>query len=175
MRFWHWIFLCFTVVCLSSCGFQLRGSAPLSPPLKILYIQTADPYGQLTRNLRDYLTMSGVELTDTPSHASTILHIINETQSQQLLSVSGTQQTRQYSLVLAVTFEILNPKGSVLMPPTTLSENRTFTTLSDQILGGTNEQNTLYQQMRIAIIYDIMSRLSSREVTKMLMEPKKHP
>jgi len=167
--------LCFVILGLSGCGFQLRGSAPLSPPLKKLYIETADPYGPLTRNLRDYLTMSGVEITNTPQEAFTVLHIISETQNQQLLSVSGLQQTRQYNLTLSVTFEVANPKGIILMPPLTLSENRVFTTMSDQILGGTNEQNTLYQQMRLAIIYDIMSRLSSRDVTVLLTEPKKTP
>ena len=159
-------------LCLTSCGFQLRGAAPLSPPLKRMYIKTVDPYGQLTHNLRDYLTLSGVELTDTPQAASTVLQIISETPSQQLLSVNASQQTRQYNLILSVTFEITTPAGAVLMPPTTLSESRTFTTLSDQILGGTNEENTLYQQMRLAIVYDIMNRLSSKDVVGMLTAQK---
>lgn len=160
----------FITLCLSSCGFQLRGATPLSPPLKKMYIQTNDPYGQLTHNLHDYLTLSGVELTDTPQTASTVLHIISENQSQQLLNVNASQQTRQYNLVLSVTFEITTPGGLVLMPPITLSENRTFTTLSDLILGGTNEENTMYQQMRLAIVYDIMNRLSSKDVTHLIME-----
>lgn len=161
-----------TVMCLSSCGFQLRGAVALTPPLKKLYIQTDNPYGVLTQNLRESLKLSGVELTNNPHDALTILHIISETQSQVLLSVSGLQQTRQYNLSLAVTFELTNPKGVVLMPPLTLTENRTLTTESDQILGGTNEQNTLYQQMQLAIIYDIMNRLSSRDVASFLTEHK---
>lgn len=165
--------LCLILMGLSGCGFQLRGEAPLSPPLKRLYIQTADPYGVLAHNLRDYLRRAGVELTDTPEQALTVLHIINESQTQQLLSVSGLQQTRQYSLTLSVTFEVTNPKGVVLVPQSTLTETRTLTTLSDLILGATNEQNTLYQQMRLSIIYDIMNRLSSRDVTTLLMGPKK--
>lgn len=176
--FVHWLrpwMLCLTVLCLSSCGFQLRGAVTLSPPLQRLYIQTADPYGVLTHNLHESLKLSGVELTNKPEDALTILHIISETQSQVLLSVSGLQQTRQYNLILAVTFELTNPKGVVLMPPLTLTENRTLTTQSDQILGGTNEQNTLYQQMQLAIIYDIMNRLSSRDVTNLLTEQKIKP
>lgn len=164
----------FTAICLTSCGFQLRGAVSLSPPLKKMF-KTTDPYGPLTHNLRDYLTLSGVELTDTPQTATTVLHIISEVPSQQLLSVSGSQQTRQYSLLLAVTFEVTTPAGAVLMPSITLTENRTFTTLSDQILGGTNEQNTLYQQMRLAIVYDIMNRLSSKDVTNLLTKQASAP
>ena len=155
---------------LSACGFHLRGEAPLSPSLKNLYIQTADPYGALTRNLRVYLKTSGVELTDSPQSARTILHIISDTQSQQLLSVSGLQQTRQYNLLLTVVFEVTTPKGTILVPPQTLTESRILTTLSDQILSSTNEQTTLYQQMRLAIVYDIINRLSSHDVTNLLMD-----
>lgn len=169
------LFVCILCCCLSACGFQLRGTAQLSPPLKKLYIQTANPYGQLTRNLKESLQTSGVEVVDSPQSATTILNIINETEGRQLLSVSGTQQTRIYNLTLSVDFEVTSPKGAVLVPALTLAENRTFTTASDLILGGTNEQNILYQQMRQAIVYDIMNRLSSREVTTILMESKKHP
>lgn len=160
--------------CLTSCGFQLRGSTPLSPALQELYIKTADPYGELTRYLREYLRMSGVHLAATPQEATTLLVILNEQQSQQLLSVSGTQQTRQYNLFLVVTFMVTDPKGVVLVPPQAVSEVRTLTTVSDQILGGSNEQTTLYQQMRQAIVYDIMNRLGSRDVSFLLMERKKH-
>ncbi len=166
--------ICF-ITSLFGCGFQLRGASTLSPPLKKLYIQTDDPYGALTHGLREYLIASGVDLTNTAQEASTVLHIISENQNQQLLSVSGTQQIRQYNLILAVTFEVTNPKGIVLMPSLTLTESRTFTTTSDQILGGTNEQNILYQQMRLAMINDIMNRLGSRDVTTLLMDTKKKP
>lgn len=171
----RFMLLCLFTISLSGCGFQLRGATPLSPPLKQLYIETANPYGALTRNLRDYLKTSGVELTDTRNDALTVLHIINESQTQQLLSVSGLQQTRQYSLSLSVTFEVTSPKGKVLMPATTVVESRLLTSLSDQILASSNEQTTLYQQMRLAIVYDIMNRLGSRDVTTLLTEPRKSP
>ncbi len=169
------IFSLCAAICLSGCGFQLRGSEPLNPQFQEIYIKTTDPYGQLTRNLHDYLQMSGAHVTDTQEAATTVLNIISETQSQVLLSVSGTQQTRQYNLILTVVFDVLNAKGVMLVPPQTLSETRAFTTLSDQILGGSNEQNTLYQQMRQAIIYDIINRLESRDIADMLDNHRKNP
>lgn len=175
MRLLRLILLSLIVMCLCSCGFQLRGTAPLSPPLKRIYIQTTDPYGALAHNLRDYFRMSNVDVTTSPEDALTVLHIISETQSQALLSVSGLQQTRQFSLTLSVTFEVTSPKGAVLMPPITLTENRMLTTQSDLILGSTNEQATLFQQMRLAMIYDIMNRLSSRDVALLLTQEKKKP
>src|SRR6266446_4020830 len=73
--------------CLASCGFHLRGQPPLAPSLKYLYIQTKDPYGQLTKYLKQYLKMSGVAVVDSSSEASTTLEILSEHQADQLQSV----------------------------------------------------------------------------------------
>lgn len=153
---------------LSSCGFHLRGSMPLSPPLQRLYLKTQSPYGELTHNLQQYLKMSGVYLADSPQDASTVLDIISETTSQQLLGVSGTQQTRQYNLTLNVSFQVTDPKGNVLVAPVTLTQSRTLPINANQILAGSNEATALYQQMRRAIVFDIMNRLSSQEITYLL-------
>jgi LPS-assembly lipoprotein len=160
------ILLIFT--CLISCSFHPRGTIALSPSLQQLYLKTNNPYGQLAQNLRNYFTMSGIELTSSPNNANLILDIIKENESQQLLSVSGTQQTRQYNLIYTVVFQVITPKGALVIPPQTLSETRAFTTISDQILGGTNEATMLYQQMRRAIVYDMMNRLSSQEMTALI-------
>lgn len=155
---------------LTSCGFKLRGPVPLAPSLHNLYIQTADPYGQLTHNLKQYLKSSGVHLTSSAEEADTILNIVNEQTGQTLLSVGGTQQTRQYNLTLSVTFQITNRKGIVLILPQTLLQSRTIPIQSNQVLGGSNEANNLYRQMRQAIVYDMINRISSHEVTQILMK-----
>jgi LPS-assembly lipoprotein len=156
---------------LTGCGFHLRGQVPLAPPLKKIYLQTDDPYGQLSRNLRQYLKYSGAELTDSPQTADTVLAILREFNTEQLLSIGGTQQTRQYNITLTVNFQITDPQGRILVPPQTLSETRALTILSNQILGGSNEENNLFVQMRRAIVYDIMNRLASRDVTILVTNP----
>ena len=82
--------------------------------------------------------------------------------------MSGTQQTRQYNLILNVIFQVSDPRGKILIPPQNITETRSFTIKSDQILAGSNEANALYNQMRQAIVYDMMARLSSNEITRLL-------
>jgi LPS-assembly lipoprotein len=159
------IILCFY---LSSCGFQPRTAAVLSPPLHNLYLQTNDPYGQLTNNLRVYLKMSGVHLTKTPEAANTILEILDETTSEQLLNISGTQTTRQYNLILTVHYKITDNHGNILVDTQTASETRPLTINANEMLSGSNQATSLYQQMRQAIAYDIISRLASRDITNLL-------
>lgn len=156
---------CLTML-ITACGFHLQGEAKLAPPLHRLYLQTSDPYGQLARSLQQYLKISHVQLVSSPAEANTILAILHDNTSQELLSVSGTQQTRQYTLRVTVIFEITTAKGQTILGPQTLTETTTITIQANQVLGSTNEANLFYQQMRRTLAYAIMNRIASREVTQ---------
>jgi LPS-assembly lipoprotein len=161
------IIFCLTTL-LTSCGFHLQGEMPLAPPLHHLYLQTPDPYGQLARDLEDYLKMSHVTLVATPAEATAILVIRQDYVKQTLLSVSGTQQTRQYNLIVTVEFEVTDQHGAYMIPLQRLSESKAITVQSDQILGSSNEASLYYQQMRRALAYAIMNRIASKDITQLI-------
>lgn len=156
-------------IMLTACGFHLQGKKPLAAPLHRLYLQSPDPYGPLARNLQQSLRMSNVQLVDSPVEAETILDIIQDSDTQTLLAPNGTLQTRQYNLTVTVTFQVLDPKGRILIGPQTLSETRPITIQSNQVLGSSNEVTSYYQQMRRTLAYAIMNRLASQEMTHLLL------
>jgi len=161
-----WI-LYFTLF-LTACGFHLQGETKLASPLHRLYLQTPDPYGHLARSLQLFLKKSHVELVSSPAEASATLVILHDDSSQELLSVSGTQQTRQYTLKVTVTFELTKAGGQIIVGPQMLTETRTITVQSNQILGSSNEANLFYQQMRRTLAYAIMNRIASKEITQLV-------
>lgn len=156
---------------ITSCGFHLREPIQLAPSLQNIFIQTSDPYGQLTHHLQQTLKASNIQVSASSKNATAVLDILKEDTNQELLSVGGTQLTRQYKLILTVTFQITDPNGKILVPPTTLSETSTLPIQSNQILGGSNEANNLFAQMRQAIVYNILNRLASPEVTSLVSTP----
>lgn len=162
-------------LCLSACGFHPRGPMTLAPPLQTMYIQTDDPYGQLIKNLKVYLKISHVRLTNTPAEATSILEILSENTSEVLLNISGTQTTRQYNLTLTVSYRITDNKGNVLVNTQVATETRPLTINANQMLSGSNQAVSLYQQMRQAIVYDMVSRLASGDITLLLTTPQKTP
>ena len=166
----RYFFIFMLMLAITSCGFHMRGPMPLAPPLHQLYLQTPDPYGELARNLRLYLKASGVHLTENEKEATAILHIISETKGQQLLGISGTQQVQQYNLTLSVTFSVSSTDGKIWLDKDIVTETRALTIQADQILASSNEANNLYQQMRQAIVYDIMSRIASHDVTALITD-----
>jgi LPS-assembly lipoprotein len=153
---------------LNACGFHPRGEIPLAPPLHNLYLKSVSPYDQLARNLRQALKQSGVHFASSQNNATVTLEILSETTGQQLLSVSGTQQTRQYNLILTVVYQLLDAKGRVLVAPQSVSETRTIPIQTNQILAGSNEANNLYRQMRFSIVYVILNRLASNDISYIL-------
>lgn len=159
------LFFCFALL-ITGCGFHLQGETKLATPLHRMHLKTPDPYGQLARSLQQYLKISNVQLVTSPEQASTILSILRDETSQELLSVSGTQQTRQYTLRVTVAFDISTPEGKSIIGPQTLSETRTITIQSNQILGSSNEANLFYQQMRRTLAYAILNRIASNEITR---------
>lgn len=155
---------------LSGCQFQWQGEAHLAKPLHRMYLQTPDPYGHLARDLEQSLKMSHVQLVASPDAADTILNIVKDNSSQVLLSVSGTQQTRQYNLIVTVEFDITDTKGRIIVPPQVLSESRALTIQSNQVLGTSNEASLYYQQIRRSLAYAIMNRLASHEITQAVLK-----
>lgn len=162
------LFFILTAALLVSCGFHLQGRMHLALPLQRLYLQVPDSYGQLARTLRQYLNMSHVQLVASPKEATTVLNILRDDASQQLLSVSSTEQTRQYNLIITVVFEITDSQGHIIVSPQTLTESKPITIQSDQILGGSNEANLFFQQMRRTIAYAIMNRIASKEINALI-------
>jgi LPS-assembly lipoprotein len=153
---------------VAGCGFHLRQPMPLAQPLKNIYVQSPDPYGDLTHNIKQYLRMSGVHLAASPKEAATILNITQEVLSQDLLSINSSQQTRQYNLRLFVTFEITDAQGKALAGPHTIGELRPLTLQSNQILAGSNQATQLYHDMRRSLTYSLMNWLSSKAVAEAL-------
>ncbi len=158
--------VCIVTLFLTACGFHPQGDMKLAPPLQKMYLQTPDPYGTLSRDLRNYLKMSHVRLVTSPEEAETILEILSDTSRQELLSVAGTQQTRQYNLMVNVNFAVSDKNGHTILPAQSLTENRTITVQANQILGSSNEATLYTQQMRRTLAYAIVNRLASIEVTK---------
>lgn len=164
----YYVSMVLLTAALSGCGFHLQGDKTLAPPLQTMYLDTPDPYGILAHQLEQNLKLSHVRLVSSAKEAQTVLVIMQDDNSQELLSVSGTQQTRQYALKVTVSFAITDSSGSIIMPAVSLTEQRYITIQSNQILGTSNESNLFYQQMRRTLAFSIMNRIASQEVTAMV-------
>ena len=131
-----------------------------------LYLASNDPYGFLARYLKNDFQQANIVLAPTPETAAIKLIILDDQVVQDLLGISSTQQTRQYNLSVIVKFQLTDHLGNILLGPEVLTETRAITVQSSQILAGSNETNTITQQMHRTIAHAIISRLASQQAAR---------
>ena len=147
-----------TLLILTSCGFHLRGHISIPPELKTLYLQSNTPYGDFEQTLRANLRSYNITLTDTAVKAPLTLAILNTAWQQTPGAFSTNLTTRQYTLTLTVSYQVLAHDGTVVIPTNSVTANTAFTIDSSQLLSSTD----LGQQYHDNLQQDAASRLMSQ-------------
>ena len=91
---------------ISSCGFHLRGDYLMSPQLKTLHLSSADKFGELTRLVKQHLSINNVKLV--PSAATDIaqLRLFKDSLNRRTLSVFPNGQVAEYELIYTVSYQL---------------------------------------------------------------------
>ena len=55
------------VMVTAGCGFHLRGKTNVPDELQTIVLDSGDPYGPMTRNIRTQLRLSNVTIVDDPT------------------------------------------------------------------------------------------------------------
>ncbi len=113
-------------VILSGCGFHPAGKVLLPRVMRITYIESDNPYGNLENLLRRTLTDSGVKVVETRDRATAVLDIERATTKRRLLAVNNLGRPVQYMLVYRVRYRLLAPGGRMLIPEREIRLERTY-------------------------------------------------
>lgn len=168
-RFGTFSLLLWLMLSLTACGFHLRGHEPLPPQLQVLYIESNDPYGQFTKDLKQTLTSLGITLVETAQAAPITLQILGESTNQQQTSQGASGQIATSILTASMAYQLLDSKGRIIQPPQNVSTSRSFTNNANQVLGNTSEQLNLEDDMRRDLINQLLNRLRAQN-TKLALE-----
>lgn len=149
--------LCWAVLALAGCGFQLRGAVDIPPSLSPLYIQGAGFVGQ---TLRGRLEGSGVPLTDSPAGAGLRLRVLGEVQDSRVVAVDRLGRAVAYSKVLRVSFDALDRAGEPVLPAQMVELERTFDDDPNvSVLGKQQEADIIFQTMADDAADQVLLRL----------------
>jgi len=116
-------FLLVAVVALTtaSCGFALRDSYNLPDEVTQVSLTSVDPYGELTRQLRNQLNQHKVELV-APANTVTNIHLLGESNSEQTLSLYQNSRVAEKEFRYVARYRVTVPqKGSYPLTWTMMS------------------------------------------------------
>jgi LPS-assembly lipoprotein len=143
---------------LSSCGFQLRGQAPL--PYKTLFIETPG-YSLFANNLeRAILSSSKTRIVQSREEAEAVLTILAESQERRILSLSSGGKVREFELRYKVAYRLIDRAGKDLAQPGQIELRRDLTYDDTEVLSKELEEQLLYRDMKTDAVQQMMRRLS---------------
>ena len=149
-----------TLLLLSSCGFHLRGFTEVPSWLTQVAITLNTPNRDLEPMLEEQLKAYHVRLASSPTNALYILTIERDNLERQITNVSASTTPRQYLLIYSVQFSLLDNRGVVVVPSTTISVTRQFTLNNNRILGSNYEEMTFKKEMEREAAGQIINRIS---------------
>ncbi len=155
--------LTLVAACLvAACGFQLRGtgSETLVPDAwKSMYLDTDNPNGELSREVRSSFAASGVVWAEEREEATYRLVLGAERFSQRNLSVSADARAAEIELTLSAQFSVQDDRGKRVMPPTQASVVQQMENDPSNVVGKAEELRIIRSEMRVELARQMMRRI----------------
>nr|VFK21213.1 MAG: LPS-assembly lipoprotein [Candidatus Kentron sp. LPFa] len=144
---------------LAGCGFHLRGDFVLPDSISSLHIQAP---AHLANELVILLESSGIIVASVAKDADAILRVEQESYDKRTLSVdSDSGKEREHELAYTISYRVLKADGKELMPRQTINLARDYVFDESAVLGTSQEESILRQEMRQDAARQILRRLAA--------------
>jgi LPS-assembly lipoprotein len=142
---------------LGGCGFRLRGAQTLPIDTLFLALPVNSVLGaEIARVVRS--STNAVVVTDR-KQAQAIFELLGESREREVLSINAQGRAREYQLRLLSTFRVVDPNGTELIAPTTLTARRDIAFNESELLAKESEEALLYRDMQSDLVRQMVTRL----------------
>lgn len=148
---------------LTACGFHLRGEAQLPPGMARIYVESADPYGPLKRNLEKALERSGATIETKAGDGIAEVRLSAVSLGPIVRSVSANARVNEFTMLYHVELQVTDAAGKVLLPKQVVEQSRIFTFDQTQAIGTGAEQDEIKKEMERDMVQVVLRKVESAE------------
>jgi LPS-assembly lipoprotein len=161
MRILKQLGLLFLTICLSDCGYHLRGMAPLPPSFQNILITAPREAKDLKNVLESELLSYHVTVCHQNKDAHFEIVIDSIDFQRQVSNISSSTTPRQYQLIYTVGYHFIDTSQQhTVIPNGKLTSNRLVTMNNERLLGSNYEQDFFLKEMQEEIARQMISTIS---------------
>lgn len=147
------------LLCLSGCGFHLRGEVDLPERAKVVYFEGVDRGQPFSQQLTELLSFAGGRVTNDRNQAGSVLHVLRIRHERRQISLSRAGKANAFDLIYRLDYEIVTPKGEVLIPREELEISRQYFVNQNFPLGQGEQESQLRIEMEEEAAHTLLRRL----------------
>jgi LPS-assembly lipoprotein len=146
---------------LGACGFHLREEARLPSGMQRVYVESADPFGPLKRNIERALERSGAKVEAAPGDGIAEIRLTSVTLAPIVRSVSANARVNEFTMLYHVELQITDAAGKVVLPKQVIEQSRVFTFDQTQAIGTGAEQDEIKKEMERDMVQVVLRKIES--------------
>lgn len=145
-------------LCLSGCGYHIRGNIELPQGMENIYVEAAS--APLQQEIQKALKSSQGKLVSSPTDAGTVIKFAAEDMSSRVMSLNTAGRANEFQLIYRLIFSIYDPTGKLLLADQKVNIKREYFNDQTDILGKSNEETVIRSEMYQQAVSSIMSRIT---------------